>query len=187
MSRTVYGHPDLDSLLAAAGLDTAGATVRANSADWLVIRLASYWTQHTRADAGRIVFSSMQPVPWLPPTHEHRSGLLDDMALFAVACVDTVEAVGKAVAADPLRNAYFGGEAPDVPVRVDFDVEPPRPTPDGAGTGRTVALMRITAPQHIPARYWPSDMEEGGQETSTSLDFAHVLTSVKAVRAPWQD
>ncbi|WP_336160043.1 hypothetical protein [Amycolatopsis sp. VC5-11] len=183
----VYGHPALDNLLAAAGLDTAGATVRASRAGWCVIRLASYWTQHTRADAGRIVFCSKQAVPWLPPTHEHRSGLLDDMALFSAACVDTVEAVGEAVAADRLRNTWFYGDAPDVPVRIDFDVAPPHPVPDGVETGRAVALMRVTAPEHVPERYWPSDMEEGELETVTPLDFARLLTSVKAVRVPWRD
>lgn len=185
MSRTMYGHPDLDNLLAAAGLDTAGATVRANVADWFVLRLASYWTQHTRADAGRIVFSSMQPVPWFPPTHKHRSGLLDDTVFFPLACVDAVEAVGKAVAADPLRNAYFDGDAPRVPVRIDFDIEPRHPTADGAETDGTVALIRITAPQHVPERYWPSDMKEGGQRTVTSLDFPHLL-QVKTAHAAWQ-
>lgn len=187
MPRTVYGHADLDALIAALGLDSAGATARAGGWPPILIRMATHWFEHTRPAGGRIVVASPTVLPWQSPSYQRRSGLIDTTVNFAVIGVETVTALSGLLASDPLRNAYFGSaDVPDVPLRIDLDVEPlPAATPDATGIEGTIALMRITAPQHVPARFWPDDMETGAQEHVTSIDYPTMLTTVSATWRDW--
>lgn len=98
-----------------------------------------------------------------------------------------MKALAGLLADDPLRNAYFSAaDVPNMPLRIDLDVEPvPAATPDAAGIEGTVALIRITAPQHVPARFWPDDMETGAQERVTSIDYPQMLQTVSATWCDW--
>lgn len=75
---------------------------------------------------------------------------------------------------------------PDVPPRIDLDVEPvPAATPDATGVEGTIALMRITLPQHVPAQFWTEGMETGAQERVTSVDYPQMLTAASATWCAW--
>ncbi|WP_018685350.1 hypothetical protein [Actinokineospora enzanensis] len=186
MPRTEYGHADLDALITTLGLDSAGATVRIGGWPPILIRMAAHWFEHTQPAGGRIVFASPTVPTWQPRAHQRRSGLIDTSVDFAVIGVETVTALAGLLADDPLRNAHFGADVPDVPLRIDLDIEPmPAATPDATGIEGTIALMRITAPQHVPARFWPDDMETGAQERVTSIDYPQMLKTVSATWCAW--
>jgi hypothetical protein len=187
-----YGHADLDALLAELGRDSADVTVRIGAWPPLLIRLATYWFQHSldahpRLTGGRIVLSNPTPLPWQRPAHQSRSGVIRTPVEFAVIGVETVKALAELLAADPLRNAFFAAaDVPDVPLRISLGVDAiPADTQHAEGTEGAVALMQITMPQHVPARFWPEDMESGAQELVTSIDYPQMIEAVGATWAAW--
>ena len=45
--------------------------------------------------------------------------------------------------------------------------------------------MRITLPQHVPARFWPADMGIGAQERVTFIDYPQMLKAASATWCAW--
>jgi hypothetical protein len=172
MTRTVYGHADLDALITTLGLDNAGATIRVGEWPPILIRIGGPLVRPHPARRRTERPRHPAVLTRQPPAHQRRSGLIDTTIDFAVIGVETVKALAGLLADDPARNAHFGAaDVPDVPGRPDLDIEPvPAATPDATGIEATIALMRITLPQHVPARFWPADMGIGAQERVTSID-----------------
>lgn len=191
-----YGNPMLDELLAAAGLDTAAATAKARDWPKVLHHLTVAWHNYTGRGLARIVAESPTPRPGvMRPRHQIRSSTMTSpFDLGHIACA-SIEALADLIDTDPHRNAYFEGRpVPDMPVHIGFDTEPADPDvpisrrigDNGTVLDGAVALLRITVPQFVPAQWWPDQIEQGGQENCTSLDYPEQFAAIQAVASTWK-
>ncbi|ONI88096.1 hypothetical protein ALI22I_20370 [Saccharothrix sp. ALI-22-I] len=188
-----YGYPELDELLADAGLSSPVAAAPIRKWPRILIRLAAYWHGYTGRGPARIVVASPVPLPGMPPSHRIESVTMTSTVDFGNVGCASVEALADLLDTDPHRTAYYDGRpAPDVPLHIAFDTEPVdpavpirhRPGRDDITLEGAAALMRISTPQHIPARWWPEEMAPGAQAECTSFDYPEMFAPV---RNTWQE
>jgi hypothetical protein len=195
----IYGHQELDELLAQANLHAAAATAPITAWPPVLLLMAEYWAQHTHAAICRIELASPTPNPFTSPSHWLRSGPIpgDTFPQFAA---DTVAVLADLVATDPLRATYFGQDEPgpkldiqcgfEIPLAITpvpgMEVDPTAgrlvrmqtARPDNRIPAGVQALVRITLPYAISARFWPHDIATVGRDHMTSIDYRRMIQTV---------
>lgn len=168
MTITRYGHRSLDSDVHAAGWNHAGGMLLSTTPHRYLLALAASWYDHTHASPGRIVLQTMSPVSFLAPEATRVSGLIQGACWFAVAASRSLAAIATRLGEDPNRAACLDNPG-QVPVRLVFE------------TDATVAVLRMTAPQAVPAAVWPQ-VDADDRAVLTTVCFDELA---RAVAAEW--
>jgi hypothetical protein len=164
MPVTVYGHRNLDEAVAAAGWEQAGGVLLSTTPPRYLLQLAAAWYEYTAASSGRIVLAKMTPAPFLPAA-SRASGRILGVCWFASVACRSLAAIGARLAEDEYRA---GLDHPDrVPVRVAFE------------TDADTAVLRMTAPQAVPAGLWPQ-VETDDRWRLTTVAFEDLAAAVHA-------